>query len=70
VLAGCMDVTGTVLFIRASQTGRLDSAVVLSSLYPVVTVLLAKVILKEHFTRWRAIGMVAALLAVPLIAIQ
>ncbi|MGA9042742.1 MAG: DMT family transporter [Terriglobales bacterium] len=68
VLAGCLDVTGTVLFVRASQTGRLDSAVVLSSLYPVVTVLLAKLILKEHFTRWKAVGMVAALLAVPLIA--
>jgi drug/metabolite transporter (DMT)-like permease len=70
VVTGCMDVSGTVLFIRASQTGRLDSAVVLSSLYPVVTVLLAKVMLKEHFTRWKAVGMVAALLAVPLIAMQ
>jgi drug/metabolite transporter (DMT)-like permease len=68
VLAGWLDVTGSVLFIRASQTGRLDTAVVLSSLYPVVTVLLAKLILKEHFTRWRAIGMVAALVAVPMIA--
>lgn len=70
VVAGFLDVTGTVLFIRASQTGRLDSAVVLSSLYPVITVLLAKLILKEHFTRWKAVGMVAALLAVPLIAMQ
>jgi drug/metabolite transporter (DMT)-like permease len=70
VLAGFLDVTGTVLFIRASQSGRLDSAVVLSSLYPVVTVLLAKLILKEHFTRWKAVGMAAALLAVPLIAMQ
>lgn len=70
VLAGFLDVSGTVFFIRASQSGRLDSAVVLSSLYPVITVLLAKLILKEHFTRWKAVGMVAALLAVPLIAIQ
>jgi drug/metabolite transporter (DMT)-like permease len=68
VLAGFLDVTGSVLFIRASQTGRLDTAVVLSSLYPVVTVLMAKIILKEHFTRWKAIGMVAALVAVPMIA--
>jgi uncharacterized membrane protein len=68
VLAGCLDVIGTVLFIRASQTGRLDSAVVLSSLYPAVTVLLARLILREHFTRWKALGMVAALLAVPMIA--
>jgi len=33
-----------------------------------VTVLLARIILKEHFTRWKTVGMVAALLAVPLIA--
>jgi drug/metabolite transporter (DMT)-like permease len=68
VLAGCLDVTGSVLFIRASQTGRLDAAVVLTSLYPAVTVLLARLILREHFTRWKALGMVAALLAVPMIA--
>ncbi len=68
VVAGCLDVTGSFLFIRASQTGRLDSAVVISSLYPVITVLLARLILKEHFTRWKVVGMCAALLAVPLIA--
>jgi drug/metabolite transporter (DMT)-like permease len=68
VLAGCLDIIGSVLFIRASQTGRLDAAVVLSSLYPAITVLLARLILKEHFTRWKALGMVAALLAVPMIA--
>jgi len=68
VLAGCLDTIGSVLFIRASQTGRLDAAVVLSSLYPAVTVLLARFILQEHFTRWKALGMVAALLAVPMIA--
>jgi len=67
-LAGCLDITGSVLFIRAAQTGRLDAAVVLSSLYPAVTVLLARFFLREHFTRWKALGMVAALLAVPMIA--
>ena len=30
IFAGCLDVTGTALFIRANQTGRLDSAVVVS----------------------------------------
>jgi drug/metabolite transporter (DMT)-like permease len=68
LLAGCIDVTGTVLFIRAAQTGRLDTAVILSSLYPTITVLLARILLKEHFTRWKAVGVVAALAAVPLIA--
>jgi drug/metabolite transporter (DMT)-like permease len=70
VLAGCLDVSGTALFVRATQTGRLDSAVVLTSLYPAVTVLLARLILHEHFTRWKAVGMFAALLAVPMIAGQ
>jgi drug/metabolite transporter (DMT)-like permease len=68
LLAGCIDVTGTFLFVRASQTGRLDTAVVLSSLYPALTVLLARFFLGEHFTRWKTIGMVATLVAVPMIA--
>jgi drug/metabolite transporter (DMT)-like permease len=68
LLAGCIDVTGTFLFIRASQTGRLDTAVILSSLYPALTVVLARIFLGEHFTRWRTVGMVAALVAVPMIA--
>jgi len=69
-LAGCLDVTGSMLYVRASQTGRLDTAVVLTSLYPTITVLLAHFILKEHFTRWKLLGLSAALLAVPLIALQ
>ncbi len=70
VLTGCIDSLGTILFVRASQTGRLDEAVVISSLYPAVTVLLARVFLKEHFTRWRFVGLLAALAAVPMIAAQ
>jgi len=70
VVAGCLDSTGTLLFIRADQTGRLDAAVVLTSLYPAVTVLLARWILREHFTRWKAVGILAALLAVPLVALR
>lgn len=68
LLAGSIDVTGTVFFIRATQTGRLDRAVILSSLYPAITVLLARLILKEHFTAWKLIGVLAALAAVPMIA--
>jgi uncharacterized membrane protein len=68
MFAGILDITGTTVFIRASQIGRLDDAVVLSSLYPAVTVLLARIFLHEHFSRARTIGMVAALAAVPMIA--
>jgi len=70
VVTGCIDSLGTILFVRASQTGRLDEAVVISSLYPAVTVLLARLFLREHFTRWRFVGLLAALAAVPMIAAQ
>jgi drug/metabolite transporter (DMT)-like permease len=68
VVTGCVDSLGTLLFARASQSGRLDEAVVLCSLYPAVTVLLARLFLKEHFTRWRFVGLLAALVSVPMIA--
>jgi len=67
-MVGLFDVSGSIAFIRASQAGRLDEAVVLSSLYPVITVLLARIFLREHFTRWKLVGMIAALAAVPIIA--
>jgi drug/metabolite transporter (DMT)-like permease len=70
VVTGSIDTLGTVLFVLASQAGRLDEAVVISSLYPAVTVLLARIVLKEHFTRWRFVGLLAALAAVPMIAAQ
>jgi drug/metabolite transporter (DMT)-like permease len=70
LFAGCVDVCGSWLFVRAMQSGRLDSTVVLSSLYPAVTVLLAALLLKERFSRWKTLGMVATLLAVPMIALQ
>jgi drug/metabolite transporter (DMT)-like permease len=68
MIAGCLDVSGSALFIRASQIGRLDVSVVISSLYPAITVLLARLVLHEHFSCWRTIGMLAAMAAVPMIA--
>lgn len=68
LFAGCIDVSGTFFFVRATQTGRLDTAVVLSSLYPAITVLLAWMFLHEKFTRWKTVGVLAALAAIPMIA--
>jgi drug/metabolite transporter (DMT)-like permease len=70
IAAGMLDISGTMFFIRATQTGRLDAAVMLTSLYPAITVLLARIFLREHFTRWKLVGMLAALAAVPLIAMR
>jgi drug/metabolite transporter (DMT)-like permease len=68
ICTGLLDTIGSALFVRAAQTGRLDTAVVLSSLYPTITVLLARVFLHEHFSRSKTVGMLAALAAVPLVA--
>jgi drug/metabolite transporter (DMT)-like permease len=68
MLAGFLDITASALFISASQRGRLDQAVVITSLYPAVTVLMARLILKEHFSLWKFVGLLAALASVPLIA--
>ena len=67
-VTAALGVIACALFIFASEHGRLDEAVVITSLYPAVTVLLARLVLKEHFSRWKFVGLLAALAAVPLIA--
>jgi drug/metabolite transporter (DMT)-like permease len=65
---GLLDMAGNASFILASQAGALAIAAVLSSLYPVVTVLLAIVVLREHLTRSHVAGIALTAVAIALIA--
>ena len=65
---GLVDLIGNAAFITASRTGDLAIAAVLSSLYPVVTVLLAATVLRERITPSHAAGVALALVAIALIA--
>jgi drug/metabolite transporter (DMT)-like permease len=66
VLNGILDVTGNGLYILAGQTGRMDVAAVLASLYPGSTVILAWLMLRERINRLQFFGILTALAAIVL----
>jgi drug/metabolite transporter (DMT)-like permease len=68
VAIGLLDTAGNALFAAASSHhGLLSVAAVLASLFPVVTVLLARIVLSERVQRTQDAGVVLALTGVVLI---
>jgi drug/metabolite transporter (DMT)-like permease len=65
---GVLDMAGNGAFILAVQAGSLAVAAILSSLYPVTTVVLATVFLGERITRTHAAGIALAVAAIACIA--
>jgi drug/metabolite transporter (DMT)-like permease len=68
VVVGVIDMAATVAYLTAIDIGPLAIAAILASLYPVVTTMLAAVVLRERISPVHAIGIVAAGAAVVMIA--
>jgi drug/metabolite transporter (DMT)-like permease len=64
---GLLDTAGNALFAVASTESLLSVAAVLAQVYPVVTVILAHVVLGERIARPQQVGVVGALAGVTLI---
>ena len=67
-LIGVGDMLGNLLFAAASTSGLVSITSVLASLYPIVTVVLARVVLKERVARSQEAGIALTLGGVALIS--
>jgi drug/metabolite transporter (DMT)-like permease len=67
--AGALDAQANVLYLLAVREGLVSVVSVLAALYPVSTVILARVILKERFARIQVAGMALALPAIVLMSV-
>lgn len=70
VAIGVLDQGANILYGFASTLGLVSLAAVLASLFPIVTVMLARLVLHERIARTQQIGVGCALLGVALIAAQ
>ncbi len=69
IIAGVLEAGGNWGYLLARQLTRLDVAVVVSSMYPAITVILAWLITRQHISRSQWVGMLLCLAAVALIAL-
>jgi drug/metabolite transporter (DMT)-like permease len=69
IAAGLLSGLANLLFLAAAGHGRLAVVAVLTSLYPAVTVLLARVVLTERWSRLQAAGLLTAATAITLVSI-
>jgi len=68
VVVGLADLAANALFAFAAQRGLLAVVSVLGSLYPVVTVLLAHLLLQERISRTQRLGVAVALIGVAVVS--
>lgn len=67
LLSGALDATANISYVIATRAGLFGLAVVITSLYPGVTVLLARLLLREHMRSVQRAGLVLAAVGVVLL---
>ncbi|MFM8321976.1 MAG: EamA family transporter [Chloroflexota bacterium] len=67
LLSGVLDAGGNLFYLLATQSARLDLAVLISSMYPATTVLLAALVYKERPAARQWLGLAGCLAALALI---
>lgn len=70
VVTGIFDACANVLFLLAAREGSLSVVGVLTALYPLGTIFLARLVLGEKLTAWQATGILLALVASGLLAVS
>jgi len=68
ILTGIAGVSGTLCFFAAASRGRISLVVSVTALYPVITIILAALFLKEPITARQLAGMASALVAILLMS--
>lgn len=68
-VAGVLDVAANVLYLISTRFGLLSLVAVLTSMYPAVTVLMARLFLKERMIRMQLVGLALAGAAIVMIVV-
>jgi len=69
LLAGLAGSLGGLFFVHAVNRGKASIVITLTALYPVVTILLSFIILKEEITIRQGVGIVLALISMALLSV-
>jgi drug/metabolite transporter (DMT)-like permease len=69
LLAGVLDAGGNVFYLLAARLTRVELAAVISSMAPVVTVILASFISRQKVSAYQKLGVAFCLIAITLILI-
>jgi transporter family protein len=68
ILTGIAGVTGTLCFFAAASRGRISLVVSVTALYPLITIVLAAIFLKEPISAKQLAGMATAIVAILLMS--